>query len=747
MEREPTTVEKLRGLPWSIASNVANTVFVQFTFFGSVFVLFLSTLGLSKAQMGFLLSLLPFTGLIALFIAPAVARFGYKRTYLLFMGARKIVTAFLLLTPWVQIRFGSQATLLFVAGIVAVFAILRSVAMTASFPWTQEYVPDHLRGKYTATNNIFTAVTGFLAVSVAGYVLEHSTGLFGYMVLIGTGVVFGLVSVWLASFIPGGAPVEDKGAESAPQRNLKHALRDERLLRYLAGVGLITLATIPVASFLPLFMQEQVGLSSGQVVLLQAGTLLGGLLSSYLWGWTADRYGSKPVMLSGVYLTLLLPIFWMLMPRHSPWSLHAALGIAFLQGVADLSWGIGSARLLYTGVVPPEKKADYMALYYAWVGVVGGFSRVIGGLLLDYSWAITGRFLILPLDPYTPLFVLGLVLPAASLILFNAIQADETVGLGQFVGIFFRGNPFLAMSSMIRYHLARDERATVRMTERLGQAKSLLTVEELLEALSDPRFHVRFEAAVSIARMPPDPRLTEALINLLDGSEIALSVVAAWALGRIGDKRAIEPLRKALNSQYRSLRAYSARALGALGDKEIIPLLLERLANETDKGLQMAYAAALGSLRAEEATGQLLALLKTTQNEGARMELALSLARIVGDEHHFIQLLRQVRADPGTATSQAVTALKKKLNGLQVEDTPAPLMDECAAVLAREDLERGAVLLCQIIRLLPMEHFEVDAAQILQECVDRLDEFGATRIEYIILALHTMQRGMNSHGR
>jgi hypothetical protein len=45
-----TTVEKLRGLPWSISANVANTIFVQFTFFGSVFPLFLSELGLSKSQ-------------------------------------------------------------------------------------------------------------------------------------------------------------------------------------------------------------------------------------------------------------------------------------------------------------------------------------------------------------------------------------------------------------------------------------------------------------------------------------------------------------------------------------------------------------------------------------------------------------------------------------------------------------------------------------------------------------------------
>ena len=78
MTSEPTTVEKLQGLRWANASNAALSVFVQLTFFGSVFVLFLNQLGLSKSQIGFVLSLMPFTGLIALFIAPAVARFGYK---------------------------------------------------------------------------------------------------------------------------------------------------------------------------------------------------------------------------------------------------------------------------------------------------------------------------------------------------------------------------------------------------------------------------------------------------------------------------------------------------------------------------------------------------------------------------------------------------------------------------------------------------------------------------------------------
>lgn len=66
MTKEPTTVEKMRGLPWGIAFDTANSVYCQLTILGSLFVLYLNELGLNKTQIGALLSLFPFTALLAL---------------------------------------------------------------------------------------------------------------------------------------------------------------------------------------------------------------------------------------------------------------------------------------------------------------------------------------------------------------------------------------------------------------------------------------------------------------------------------------------------------------------------------------------------------------------------------------------------------------------------------------------------------------------------------------------------------
>src|SRR5690606_18546998 len=181
-------------------------------------------------------------------------------------------------------------------------------------------------------------------------------------------------------------------------------------------------------------------------------------------------------------------------------------------------------------------------------------SQLLGGRLLDAFSGISGQFLFVTLDPFTPLMIASIVLPAISIMIFHRVRADSPVSVSEFASMFMQGNPIYALETMVRYYRARDERAAVVLTEKMGQAKSPLTVDEMIEALADPRFTVRLEATISIARMKPHPRLTEALINLLTGTELALSAMAAWALGRMGDKSAVPALRAELDSPYRSIQ-------------------------------------------------------------------------------------------------------------------------------------------------------------------------------------------------
>ncbi|MCC7361989.1 MAG: MFS transporter [Anaerolineales bacterium] len=747
----PTTAEKIRLLPWALFATATNTVFGQFTVFGSVFVLYLSQLGLSNTFIGFLLSLFPFFGLTALFTSAWVARFGYKRTYLTFWSLRKFITAGLLLTPLVLARLGGGAASAWVALCVGGFAICRAIGETGSYPWSQEYIPAGVRGKFAASDNTIGTLASLVSVALAGFVLDRTPGQTGFMALIAVGVVFGLLSVWGTGHLPGGARLAAAEAkQQASLGKLGEALRDRDFVLYLIAASLVTIAWGPLGSFLPLFMEQQAGLTTSQAVWLQTGGLLGGLAAGYVWGWAADRYGGKPVILSGLLLIALTPLAWMLMPRFSPWSPYAALAISLVRGALGLGWGIGSTRLLFVNLVPPEKKTSYMAVNYAWMGAVGGLSTLLGGRLLDLTAGVHGQFWIFTIDPYTLLFVIGLLLPAIAVVLIQAIRTDSRFGVSEFAGMFFHGNPLMAAESLIRYGRARDERAVVSVTERLGQAKSRLIVEELLEALADPRFNVRFEAVLALARMPADARVLAALTEILAGEEPAMSVIAAWALGRVGDPRALPALQAALDAPYRSVQAHSARALGTLEDTASAAHLLERFQTQTDHGLRMAYASALGKLRVTAAVGPLLDFLRTRHDPSARRELALGLARLLGDEQYFIALWRATHGETGTGLAQAVSALLRPLQRAHVlpaaENDWRPQWTACADAFARGQLDEGAAQLRALLEQMPLDAFTLAGQAVLREVAARLAECGAVRLEYLLLALHALHEARQPPG-
>lgn len=746
-KNELTKYEKMRGLPWSIAFSTLTSIFGQLSFFGSMWVIFLNQVGLNKTQIGFLLALIPLADVVALFVAPTVARFGYKRTFLFFWMLRYIFTAIIFLTPYILSHYGVQAAFIQITMLIGGFCLFRSIGLTALFPWQHEYIPNEIRGKYTAADSLSTNFGNILAIVLISIVLGASPDMNRFMILFALGGLFGLLSVWMAGRIPGGAPQKNRPRQRVSFSRRLLPLKDKQLFFYLIGASLIILMKDPINAFIPLYMNEKVGLDAGQSVFLQTGTMAGGLLSSFLWGWAADRYGSKPVILSGIAIYAVLPIFWLITPRASPLSLMIALMIAVFQGIALMGWTIGSTHLLFVNVVPAAERTEYMALHNTWVGIVSAVSQFIGGGILDLMRGLSGFIFHIPIDAYSVIFLGGIILSVLGIVFIRKIREDNALPTAEFAGMFLRGNPFLAMESLVRYQFARDERSTIHSTERLEHAKSPFTVEELLELLDDPRFNVRFEAIISIARSESHPRLREALIKILHGSQPALSVAAAWALGRMGDIRSRNALREGLSSPYRSVQDHAARALGTLGDLDIVPQLLDKLSTESDIGLQTAYASALGKLNAAAAIPRLLDILSRCTDSSVRMELSLAIARILGDEYHFIRLYKSLRIDPQSAIHRELSGLAERIDENQRIFLLKETILACVDAWAADDNETGISTLKDLLKHFILldssagegENDRMNNILVLKECSQYIDVHHMfDRIEYIILALHAL---------
>jgi len=741
-----TNLEKIRRLPWQLTGNAFNVVFWFTAAAGSVFILFLDELGLDKARIGFLLSLLPFFGLTAIFTAPYIARFGVKRIFLIFFGARTIFAVGLLFSPFITNHFGLETAFLWVSCCVSGFALCRAISETAIYPWVQEMIPDNIRGKFSGINSIIVQIVSIATVAIAGIVIGHYEGLNKFIFIIAVGILAGILAVWCFFFVPGGKPVPYAVSTGGHFRGMFQSLKDKNFRCYMFGLSLVTLGINSLIGFIPLYMKEQVGLSSEFVVWLDIGTYAGALLSSLMWGWTADRFGSKPVMLSGPFVMLTLPILCFIIPRHTDLSTEIAMLITFLLGIATTAWNIGLARYLYVNAVPTAQKTPYMAVFYAGAGLTGGIAPLLAGYLLKNAAAINTHFMVFQIDAYSPLFLLSTFFLVAGIIELSKVRSDGAVTMRRFVGMFLQGNPLLAVGSLIRYYRVPDEEARVSITKHLGYANNPISNYELIEALNDPSFNVRYEAIIAVAHSRPDPELVDALILVLGGNEPDLSVNAAWALGRMGDKSAILPLRETLCSEYSLLCARSARALATLGDTASIPFFLEYFRTEPDPGLRIAYAQSLGKLRYAEVIDEMLVFLSSLEDPTLRSEMALALGRIIGDERQYIALWRQLKEDMDTGTAMTILSLKTNLSQFASDGTELKKKaDRASSAFAYSHHKRESQLLAEFLQAI-LEHIDSKqpVAVILAECIRQLNESGISKMEYILLALHAARTALSS---
>jgi MFS family permease len=429
---QPQDLKKYRALPWSLGHIALNNFFYTWTFGSSIFPLFLSELGLPKDQIGVLLSFFPFTGLLALPLGSLVTRIGRKRVFLFGYGVRKPIMGSLLLLPWIIHAFGQQTAVVFLFSVILTVAVLRAIAETGFLPWFQEFVPNSVRGKYASVNNIIYTVTSGIALAIASWVIGAGTGIKGYMLLIGLGVIIGLVGVGLMLFVPGGEPQPGADSTQVHAANMLKTRHDRNFVLFLAGTGAFAVGAIMMGSFLPIFVKEQVGIEASKVVLLEITSMVGGAIAGLLAGVIADRLGSRPVLIPGLVLCLIGPFGWFLFTQalaqgkgiNATVVFIACGALYFAFGAFSTSASIASSRLLYNDVIPVEKNTAYTAVYYAAMGLLGGLSPILAGQLLTVlaDWQIT--LSIITLNAYALLFLISLLAMTGSLFFYRLVRPD-----------------------------------------------------------------------------------------------------------------------------------------------------------------------------------------------------------------------------------------------------------------------------------------------------------------------------------
>jgi len=219
---------------------------------------------------------------------------------------------------------------------------------------------------------------------------------------------------------------------------MRQAFRENRFFRlYLGGMGFYTLPAFMLASFIPIFIKEELAVPADQIVRIEIFAMVGSTLASILAGVTADRIGSRRVMMPGYILTITIPIGWLLVsfleqpaalqpPAASQQTLilAACSALYFFHGAFGSTSSIASVRMLYNNIIPPDNNTPYSALYYAWAGLVGGSGPILAGSLLNAlsHWQLgKGAF---ALDGYRLIFLLSTALFTAAIFFYDRLRPE-----------------------------------------------------------------------------------------------------------------------------------------------------------------------------------------------------------------------------------------------------------------------------------------------------------------------------------
>jgi len=659
---------------WTVEACVA-TVQISLTngAFQTGFALFL---GCTPFWIGALGGIPAIAGLVQLFSSYLAERYGSRKPLVVWFA----LVSRLLWVPMLLIPFVLPPSLWVASFLILTFvsSLLANVASPLWTAWITDLVPDDNRGRYFGQRNMYAGWVGLLVPVAAGFFLDAATKQeamsqpLAFAIIFSAATVFGLGSFGIGLRSPD-VPQVRPGADGQPRESAltyyKAPFADKNFQKILTYAAVIVVAQSIAGQFFTVYQLQYLKLNYTAFQLLTAIASLSGLGSMLLWGYLADKYGNKPILIICCALIIVPPILWTLaLPDGMPglWRydahhhLHLSvmkLDIITLNLFAGLGWaGVGLTGFnLVIGASPADKRTVYVSAVAAVSGLAGGVAPLVGGALMEalahYPFPARGFIR----SNYDVVFLLSAALRFAALLLVAPIGEAGSRRTSYVLKQLKSSKPIGSFTGIQKLSHADNSHAKAQAAEALGRLKTPLAVEELVRALDDVSLSVREQAARALGEIR-DPRATMPLVRKLTDPASGISDVAAAALGKIGDHTALPALAAAAQLGPPPRQLAAMEALGRLSDASV-PEILGNLMHDADPTVRTAAIRALAEREDPVSAPGLIAQL-TKEREPANLAvLADALGRLGSTEAMHPLLDALARTSSPTVQREILNAL------------------------------------------------------------------------------------------
>ncbi|HIP70643.1 MAG TPA: MFS transporter [Anaerolineae bacterium] len=264
-------------------------------------------------------------------------------------------------------------------------------------------IPAQRRGRFVSARQI----GGFALAILAGWIVKNildAEDVFPFPV--NFSLIFALSAATLAVAFVGFALIREPVSHAARQNHsVKEMLRQgTRLVRDNANLRLFLISravigmTVGMASFYVVYARNDLGVSAGAVGLFLTAQMAGAAVSNILWGWLADGYGNKTVIVGTMATAGLTAVFALTLPAL---YLPAYVVVFILLGAMLSGWRIGYNNFVLE-MAPEKIRAACVAWQNTLIAPVTLLPLIAGALLSSIS--------------FTTIFVIELGLIAIGLI-------------------------------------------------------------------------------------------------------------------------------------------------------------------------------------------------------------------------------------------------------------------------------------------------------------------------------------------
>lgn len=410
--------------------------------------------GLRGEEIG-LLSTLPllFGAFLQTWSGTFLHRLGGRKQYVLaFVGVQ--AASYLLLTLVVLNSWYSFWILLPILSMYWGSALGLSPAWSSWIGSLTENVP---RGRYFALRSQIANGALLFASGSAGYAMQHFQVVnlthHGFVTMFLIAFVARVISLILLSCKYDPPSTAAEGITFIKFiRDGRSILRSREIKVFLFLVAFNSAVFFSASYFTP-YMLRTLGLSYGELILIQCSSIAAKILFLRIWGNLIDTYGSRKVMLLCSTLISVVPVLWV--------PLDSVAWLCFIQVLTGMVWAgfeLASFNLMLGATVGRERIS-----YWAWYNMLNGFGQV--GTSFVAGWLLSRDIL-----QYKDVFIISGALRLIAIIaLAKSIQNTENSTPIPYHRLFFRVFSDRASFTLIMHPLTWRRRAPRHRPSRSRQ--------------------------------------------------------------------------------------------------------------------------------------------------------------------------------------------------------------------------------------------------------------------------------------